>query len=179
MKKLVVVLAILLSACTEKSQHADLQKFIDNVISKPRGVIEPIPEFTTYRFFRYQSTAKRSPFLLPKTYELEEVIEVVGTVEPNLLRNKQPLEAYPLNDIRMVGLLNRKNGALWVLLQTGDGLVHRVRSGNYIGKNHGRIIRITQDMTDLIEIVPNGFGGWMERPRSISMNGSNRPKYNG
>lgn len=169
MKITLLGMVLLLTACFQQNPSHNLQQFVDEVISQPKGVIEPIPEFTPYQFFRYQASSKRSPFLLPQIFDVGEVIDVVGTVEPDLSRKKQTLEAYSLNDIYMVGVLSRKQGDLWALFQTDDGLVHKVRSGNYIGKNHGRIMQITDQSTDVIEIVPNGFGGWMERPRSIAI----------
>ena len=167
-----IALLMLVTACSGYNSNTDLNQFIDNVVSKPRGVIEPIPEFVPYEFFRYQSIAKRSPFSLPKSIEVEEIVEVVSSVEPDLNRSKQKLESYDLNDIEMVGMLSRSKYRPWVLLKTPDGLVHRVRPGSYIGKNHGRINRITDKSMDLTEIVPNGFGGWMERPTSITLNGT-------
>jgi len=68
----------------------------------------------------------------------------------------------------MVGTLER-GGRTWALVRDELDNITRVTSGNYLGRNHGRIVGITEAQIDLIEIVPTGSGGWMERPQTIVM----------
>jgi len=89
-------------------------------------------------------------------------------VRPDLNRPREPLEEYPLDSLRMVGILELK-GTRWALIKTPDETIHRVRVGNYMGQNHGRITRITETQVDLIEIVPDGLGGWMERKAQVAL----------
>jgi type IV pilus assembly protein PilP len=71
----------------------------------------------------------------------------------------------------MVGTLARDDGVLWALIKDGDNSVVRVKEGNYMGQNHGRILSISEYRINLIEIVPNGLGGWIERPRTLALEG--------
>ena len=74
-----------------------------------------------------------------------------------------------LTELEMVGTLTSASGNLFALIEDSDGGIHRVRNGNYMGTNYGRIIGISETRVELLEIVPNGSGGWVERPRSLSL----------
>jgi type IV pilus assembly protein PilP len=92
-----------------------------------------------------------------------------STVEPDLDRPKEVLENFGLTELQMVGTLTSTGGNLFALIEDADGGIHRVRTGNYMGSNYGRIIGISETRVELLEIVPNGQGGWVERPRSLSL----------
>jgi type IV pilus assembly protein PilP len=68
----------------------------------------------------------------------------------------------------MVGTVNL-NSNLWGLIQANDGTIHRVRNGNYIGKHHGKIIRIMEDQVELLEIISDGPGAWRERQAAVKL----------
>jgi len=91
-----------------------------------------------------------------------------GTLRPDLNRAREPLEDYPLDSLRMVGTLSRDRRK-WSLIQDQEGAIHRVQVGNYMGQNYGKITAITEQSTDLIEIVDDGQGGWIERPASMAL----------
>ena len=74
-------------------------------------------------------------------------------------------------ELAMVGTLMREEGALWALVRDGDGGVVKVKTGQFMGQNHGRIVAVTDYKINLIEIVPNGQGGWIERPRTLALEG--------
>ena len=92
-----------------------------------------------------------------------------GVQPPSGDRRKEPLEAYPLESLKMVGTL-RLGGQMYGLVQTKDGLVHRVSPGNYIGQADGKITEITASKISLIEIVPDSVGGYMERAAALALN---------
>jgi type IV pilus assembly protein PilP len=81
------------------------------------------------------------------------------------------LENYPLDTLKLVGTL-RQSGRTYGLLQTKDGLVHRVLPGNHVGQNDGRITTISDSRISVVELVPNGTGGYVERPASIQLAGN-------
>jgi type IV pilus assembly protein PilP len=89
-------------------------------------------------------------------------------VRPDVKRNREFLEQYSLDTLKMVGTLD-KGGNHFGLLQTKDGLVHRVMRGNYVGQNDGRITDITASKVVVTEIVPDGLGGYMERAASLAL----------
>jgi type IV pilus assembly protein PilP len=93
----------------------------------------------------------------------------ISDVEPDLDRPREVLENFDLKSLTMVGTLQGVGGGLFALIRDGSGGIHRVRSGNYMGQNYGRIVGISETRIELIEIVPNGRGGWVERPRSLSL----------
>ncbi len=87
---------------------------------------------------------------------------------PDIDRTKEFLEEFPLDSLRMVGTL-ASSGDYTGLVQTTDGLIHRVRVDNYMGQNDGRIVEINESEIRLVEIVPDGLGGYLERPAAVAL----------
>lgn len=165
-----VCLASLLTACSQGNGFSDLDKFMADTRAKPRGHVEPLPEFKAYEAFSYSAADRRAPFEPPIDVQLTMVDEQpVSDVEPDLDRPKEVLENHDLKTLDMVGTLQGPEGALFALVRDGEGGIHRVTQGNYMGKNYGRIVGVSETRIELIEIVPNGRGGWVERPRSLSL----------
>jgi type IV pilus assembly protein PilP len=144
---------------------ADLDAYVAEVKARPGGKIEPLPEIKTYETFTYEPGGARSPFVasLPDARAAE-----AGGVRPDQSRRREYLESFPLDTLDMVGTLNL-GGSLYGLVQTNDKLIHRVTVGNYLGQNDGRIVAITDSDIQLIEIIPDGLGGYTERAASISL----------
>jgi len=89
-------------------------------------------------------------------------------VKPDLNREKEYLEEFNIAGLSMVGTLER-SGVLWALVDDGDGGIHRVAQGNYLGKNHGVIVAASSRQIEVVEIVPDGVGGWVERPQVLQI----------
>ena len=94
--------------------------------------------------------------------------EDAGGIRPPANHNRQALEEFPLDSLRMVGTVD-KNGVLFGLITNAEGEIYRVQPGNYMGLNYGRIIQIDEAAITLMEIVPDGLGGWMEREANVSI----------
>ena len=173
MKKLALISFIFLTGCFGGGDTSDLEEFVADTSAKPKGRIKPLPEFQPYSSFVYGASGLRSPFESPVAYS-EAIIDVASMVEaPNAERRKDPLERYSLGELALVGTLSKGEGAvLTALIKTSSGSVHVATSGQYMGKNHGRILNITESQLDLIEVVPNGSGGWISRPHSMALNES-------
>lgn len=90
-------------------------------------------------------------------------------VMPDLARPPQYLEQFPLESLRMRGTLTRASSPLFALVEDPDGVVTRVQAGNYMGRNFGRITTVTPSQITVVEIVPDGRDGFVERPRSLVM----------
>lgn len=166
------VMLLALSGCGVSSGTADLKQFVDGVMSQPRGVIEPLPVFEPYEAFSYSATGLRSPFDLP--INLDEVVKKTtpeSDIQPDLNRSKEQLEQYSFGSFSMVGTIKREEDQLWALISVPDSGIHKVKEGYYMGQNHGQVIRVSSQRIDVIEIVPNGVGGWLERPRSLVLAG--------
>jgi type IV pilus assembly protein PilP len=159
-----------LAACSS-DEYADLDQFMAEKRARPGGVIVPIPPFKAYKAFSYSATTMRAPFDRPIEIAELRKIEFQSSVKPDTERGKEFLEQFTFDSLSMVGSLSR-SGVDWTLVQDPEGGVHRVRVGNYLGRNHGRVIEMTQSYIAVIEIVSDGSDeGWVERPRTIKLNG--------
>lgn len=164
----VVAASLVLSGCGGTSDHNDLKEFVDQSKNQSRGVIEPLPPFTPYKSFSYGAMTLRSPFDPPVREEVKLITGKKTNVKPDLNREKEYLEGFNLGALTMVGTLER-GGVLWALINDGEGGIHRVAQGNYVGKNHGRIIIASQQKIEIIEIVSDGADGWVERPKVLQL----------
>lgn len=159
----IAVLVGLLSGCS--SNLDELQKQITEIKSRPGERIEPLPEVKPYEAFAYEASSMRSPFVPSAPVRAE----VANAIRPDSKRAREFLEQFPLDTLRMVGTL-ALNGRNYGLVQGKDGLVHRVLPGNFLGQNDGRVIGITATKISVIEIVPDGVGGYIERPAALALN---------
>ena len=169
-----MVLMFLLAGCLE-NDRSDLERFVaetkQNVVGKPLG---PLPEVEPYQPVYYEASPLKDPFAVSffvlDALTREEPIVDTG-IRPDLDRPKEELEKYPLGSLDMVGTFRDFDGeALWALIKAPDGIVHRVRKGNYLGESFGEILNITDDKIEIIEIVPDSqAGGWKERENFLSL----------
>jgi len=161
---LMALVAFGLTACDRDSD--DLKKYIDDVKARPGGRIEPLPEITPYEVFSYIADEQglRSPFR-PDTPQAAGG----GTgPRPDDDRSREYLESFSLDSLGMVGTLNI-NDTMYGLVQTSDGLIHRVIPGNYMGQNDGRITEISESEIELVEIISDGIGGYIERDAAVGL----------
>ncbi|MGH8156717.1 MAG: pilus assembly protein PilP [Rhodanobacter sp.] len=161
---LIVGAALVLGGCTRGM--SDLRDWVAQEKAKKGAPIPPLPVIKTFETFKYDDQDRRDPFS-PSTAELQANTSNSGP-RPDANRAKQPLEMFALDTLKMVGTLGAGSG-LEVLVKDPGGVIHRVRVGEYIGLNYGHITAISDDHIDLVELVSNGNGGWMERPASIAL----------
>ncbi|WP_428623335.1 pilus assembly protein PilP [Sedimenticola sp.] len=161
--------SLLLAACADTSMH-DLKSYVDEVKSRKAGHIEPLPEIKPIETFAYISDGRRSPFESQLQGEETAGQSAGNGLMPDFNRRKEELESYPLDSLRMVGLLEQL-GVTWALIQTQEKTIHRVKAGNYLGKNHGQITQISETQVELTEIIPDGQGGYRERQASLALAG--------
>lgn len=160
-----VLLCLVVLGCDSNHQVADLQRFMDEVKARPKGAIEPMPKEEVYEPFTYMAAAFRSPFQPPVKVETSRHEKSNKNIKPDETRVRQFLEGFNVESFVMVGTLSNEQGS-YALIRGGDG-VHRIRMGDYLGGNHGRVIAITASSIELVEIVSDGDGGWLERPRTL------------
>lgn len=142
----------------------DLLVYIDEVKARRGGRIEPLPQIKPYETFTYRAGDLRSPFV-PDTPAAST--RPTGP-RPDTRRSKEFLEQFPLDTLSMVGTLERE-GRTYGLVQTQDGLVHRVLPGNYVGQNDGRIVAVSDSDIEVEELVPDGIGGFFKRSAAIGL----------
>ena len=152
----VIPATFLLSGCANNMN--DLTHKVDQILARPGGKIEPIPEMKPLPKYSYTETKDRTPFS-PVVAQTENK---GNGITPNMNRPKEPLEQYPLDALSMKGVLERR-GTKYALVRDGDGVIHEVQVGNYMGMNYGKVIKITTDKITLEEIVPDGQGGWRKQ----------------
>jgi type IV pilus assembly protein PilP len=154
-----------LSACGRGNE--DLRAYIDQVKARPGGRIEPLPTVHPAPTFAYEPGDRRSPFVAdaPQRRVSTDPNAVAGP-DPN--RPREFLEQFPLDTMHMVGSLADKRSSFG-LVQTADGLVHRVTVGNHLGQNYGRVVAVTDSEIRLVEIISDGLGGYLERPAKIAL----------
>lgn len=154
------ILTGLLTACS--GDNSDLQRYIREVKSRPGRTIEPIPKFAPLPIFKFpESEARRSPF--------KPVEKAKGNDKfaPDVKRAKQPLEAFPLDALKFVGILKQDNET-WALIKEPSKQIARVRVGNYMGLNYGKIISIKNDVIKLEESVRNS-GAWEKKITTLNL----------
>ncbi len=161
---LLALLVMLLVACG--GDMSDLEGYIAEVKQRKGGPIEPLPQIKPYETFRYRAETMRSPFV-PDAQQANAAMPTGPT--PIINRNKEYLEQFPLDTLSMVGTLERQ-GDVYGLVQTQDGMVHRVVPGNYIGQNDGRIVGVTDSGIEVEELIPDGIGGFFKRSAEIGIN---------
>ena len=161
-----VGMALVLAGCSRGM--ADLEQYVSEVRSRSEAPIEPIPEIKQPELYAYQSRVGglRDPFT-PAVEEEEPAARNDSGIRPDKLRRREELEVFSLDTLRMVGTLERDQR--WALVKNKQGVIYRVKPGNYMGKNHGRITAIYDDRIELVEIVPDRAGGYIERPAQLSI----------
>ena len=161
-----VLVTLMLSACTESMD--DLEKYVVAVKAKPAKPIEPVPSVVIYPSYEYTST-NRDPFskFMDDTEKQESPTKSTGP-QPDFDRSREYLERYELDTLAMVGTF-RKEQSYWALLRDPEGVIHRVPVGDFIGKNHGEVVDISDVQVDLSELISDGTGGWIVREASIAL----------
>lgn len=157
--------AFFLAGCTRGM--SDLRTWVVQQKAR-RGVpIQPLPVIKTFETFIYADQDMRDPFS-PSSVELQTDTRGTSGPRPDANRAKQPLEMFALDTLKMVGTIGAGKD-VQVLIKDPGGVIHRVRAGDYMGQNYGRVTVVSDDHVDLVEMVSNGNSGWMERPASIAL----------
>jgi type IV pilus assembly protein PilP len=135
----------------------DLKAYIAEVKSRRKGSIEPLPEVRVVEPFIFKSNQGRDPFEPDAVLQEPEEVRVETGIRPDTLRPREELEKFELDSLRMVGTV-RQEGVMWALLNARDGTIHRVRVGNYLGRNYGKIVNILDNQIELVEIFADNSG---------------------
>ena len=171
MKKHYIVLSLVclgLVGCDSRIDAVNEQ--MAAIRNQPPLPIEPAPIFAPVPTFSYSAMQLKSPFL-PSSLAAELKIMAGKRVYPNFNRQHQPLESYALESLNMKGSMRNNSGQILALIQTPDGQIERVQKGSYMGMNQGRVVNISPTQIDLMEIVPDGREGYVERPRTLVLIG--------
>lgn len=147
-------------------QYSDLRQFVKESDNLPHGSIPPLPVVKPYESFSYDAYDLWDPF---KPRKIESPKNAAGGgIQPDLTRRKEPLEAYPLENLRMVGTLQR-NKVIYAVVKGPDNSLFRVKTGNYIGQDFGLITEISEFTIKIKEILQDSGGDWTERVSTLTL----------
>ena len=168
MRNLVILAAVVILAACGGDQHQDLKEELKALSKDLRGRIAPLPVVKPYEPVPYTALDLPDPFG-PAKIELAiaSAKSKVGANAPDSTRPKEPLEAYPLESLKMVGSMTQK-GVTYALVRA-DSSVYRIKKGNYLGQNFGLITEITDNQINLKELVQDASGDWTERKIALQM----------
>ena len=152
---------VLLAGCN----HEDLHQWVAQEKAKKGEPLPPLPVIKTFETFVYQDQDKRDPFA-PGPAESANAANASGPHPEDHV--KGPLEYFPLDSLKMVGTIG-EGGHVQALIKDPQGVIHRVLPGEYMGENNGHVTDVTEDHVDLVELVSNGAGGWMERDATVAL----------
>jgi len=165
-----VAAAVLAAGCAPSSE-TELRQWMAEVRQQVRPVTNPVAPPKEFAPYGYESGALIDPFdpqkVLTAVVRQQQVRATASTIRPDLERRREALEAFPLDDIKMVGMMRRNN--LNVALLQGGGTTHMVRVGNYVGQNFGLVTRISESEVQIKEIVQDAAGEWVERPAKLEL----------
>ena len=164
MKKIAVALTSFALLACSGGDHEDLRKWMSEASKDIKGKIPPLPEVRPYEPVPYDAGGLIDPFR-PSKIDPEQKQGGGGGMRPDLDRPKEPLESYPLESLKYVGVLV-KNKAGYAIIQS-DGSLFQVRVGNYMGQNFGVITKITEAEVTLRELVQDSAGDWVERVSTL------------
>jgi len=160
----IVLSTVLLTACGG-GEFSDLKEFVEQSGQGLRGHVEPLPQVKAYEPMSYNAFDLPDPF---KPRKIEPERNASSGPAPDTNRRKEPLEAYPLESLKMVGTLERGKQR-WALIKTPDGNLYRVRDKNYMGQNFGVIAMITDSSITLKELIQDTTGSWSERTSNLQL----------
>lgn len=159
----VLALGVLLTACGGE-EGDDLDQYMRDAAKHIKPSVKPLPEVKPYTALPYNADGS-----LVDPFRARKALNKSNALQPNLNRAKEPLEAYPLESLKYVGLLSR-NKLTYALLKTPDNNVQQVKIGNFVGQNFGRVTQITDSELILNEIVQDELSGdWVERVSNLAL----------
>jgi type IV pilus assembly protein PilP len=173
MRKIAVVLASLAFVACSSVDHEDLRQWMNEASKDIRGRIPPLPQVKPYEPVPYDAGNLIDPFR-PAKIGVEQKKSGGGGLQPNMDRPREPLEAYPLESLRYVGVMTKKKDS-YAIVQV-DGSLYQVRVGNYLGQNFGVISRVSESEVTLKELIQDSAGDWVERESTLVLQGQEGKK---
>lgn len=155
------VIGAALAGCTSSTR--EVEAWVAEVKARPAPPLDPLPVMKQFETFEYSAQGLRDPFAAPAPDR-----DSGNGKGPDPNRRKEALEAFPLDSMDMVGTIGAGKDLVGLVMGP-DKVTYRVRVGNYMGQNDGRITSISEDRIEMVELVPDGAGGWLERQAKIAL----------
>lgn len=157
------IFSMMLVSCGE-GDGDDLDHFMRDAVKDVKPKIKPLPEVKPYLALQYNADG-----ILTDPFRARKAASKSGVLQPNLNRPKEPMETYPLESLKYVGLLS-KNKLTYGLIKAPDNSVQQVKMGNYVGQNFGKVTQISDAELVLKEIVQDDLSGdWVERTSTLAL----------
>jgi type IV pilus assembly protein PilP len=168
-RRLVVLAAVALAACGGE-EHSDLKQELHQLTTDFRGRVDPLPQVRPYEPVPYTAEGQIDPFR-PERIDVAALRAAPSAsnsrIEKERDRPKEPLEAFPLESIQMLGTITQ-NKETFALVKAGPNL-YRVRRGNYMGQNFGVVTGIDESQISLKELIQDSGGEWVERDSALQL----------
>lgn len=171
---LLSLLAVSLMSACGSEEHQDIKQWMNDSSKDMRGRVQPIPEIKAFPIVSYDAGDLLDPFSPAKAVPEKRA---GGGLQPDFDRPREPLEAYPLETLKMVGVVRGKVG-LHALIQAA-GAIHQVRIGNHLGQDFGVVTGITETEVSIKELVQDPSGqtaDWVERQTGLQLQESGEPQ---
>lgn len=173
MRTIVVALASVALVACSGGENEDLRQWMNEVAKDAKGNIPPLPQVKPYEPAPYDAGNLIDPFK-PAKIGPDQRKSGGGGLQPDMDRPREPLESYPLESLKYVGVMSRKKASYAIILV--DGSLYQVRTGNYMGQNFGVITNITESELTLKELIQDSAGDWVERESSLLLQGQEGKK---
>jgi type IV pilus assembly protein PilP len=170
MKKFASLIIVLALAACGGEEQGELKTWMRDQAKSMKGRVPPLPPVKSYTAFDYAANELPDPFR-PSKIEPDQAhgpVKGGGGKMPDFNRKKEPLEAYPLESLKMVGTL-QQDKTMYALIRADTNL-YRVKKDNYMGANFGKITDISESEVTLKELVQDAGGDWTERTSSLQLN---------
>lgn len=165
MKTLILLLSSILLVACSTGDHEDLREWMNTVAQDSKARIPPLPMVEPYEAVSYDVANLLDPFKPAKVGPEDK--KGGGGFRPDLDRPKEPLELYPLESLKYVGVMTRKK--MWYAIIQVDSTLYQVKVGNYMGQNFGVVVNISESEITLRELVQDSAGDWVERTSTLQL----------
>jgi type IV pilus assembly protein PilP len=163
--KCLLIASILVGLAGCSGAMGDLETYVRDVKERPAPPLDPLPVMQQFETFEYAAQDLRDPFSNPSS---DQISATDSGLRPDPDRRKEALESFPLDGLDMMGTLGAGTNLVGLIMDP-DRVIHRVVAGNYMGQNDGRISVVSEDRIELVELVPDGSGGWIERRAELAL----------
>ena len=168
----ILIISFLLTACVGE-EHDDLRQWMNESAKDIKGSIPPLPQVKPYEPVEYNVGNLLDPFK-PAKLGAEQKKGSGSGIQPDMNRTREPLESYPLESLKYVGVLTKKKES-YAIIQV-DGSLYQVKVNNYMGQNFGVITKITESEVVLKELAQDPAGDWVERESILMLQGQEGKK---
>ncbi|MGI9317581.1 MAG: pilus assembly protein PilP, partial [bacterium] len=162
-----LLIFLVFTGCSENANISDLEQFTEEAFKDHTPEVEPLPALRPQAVFIYTASGLIDPFDRENLKEkIEDLPSLAGADGPDQSRRKEPLEAFPLDSLKLVGVL-AQNDQNWAVIRAPDKTVHRVKQGNYMGVNFGEILAVDDNTVAVSELVKNPVGRWEKKEANL------------